>query len=521
VSFHPRLLGDAPGVILSRWGPRWFFDMNYFGVATVVLIFAALLCIRRYKRVSFFFVAFVLYLITIYTYKGLYPQTLGQLPLLSGVRAYAHIYMWVICIAALSAYGVQSQLSSKIGPWGKTIALSIGLVGTVWIAAYLSSFHPILQETVDADPNPSRAVLHWLPTGLLTLALVQHLLSLMRKRAEEQTASLPTESLILAALFVTSYDLLSVSSGVNRTVAEEHYFPTHPAIEKLQAIQGHDKIMPLNNGLPSLVHLPYGIRSIGFRGFFTERARNVVREYAPTFPTDRIATQFNHPPSSTDLAHPFIELMGVKYFTDLTSSYVLDEFDTKEDNSGPYPRVRKIRSEGISIYENLDYSGRAHITPSCIERSEDEMLAEITATRADLTRFVFRKECPSTRLQAGRARIVNEEPGRIGVAIESTGPTILVLGDNYANGWRAEANGEPISVFRANYNFIGIDVPAGTERVVLRYAPTGLWPAIYLAATAWLLLIGGFLYRVFRSTWPQIQKTRKTMMSAASINTRR
>lgn len=656
LGFHPRVIGDAPGIVLSTWAPRWFFDMNYFGVATTAFLISAVFCIGRYRRISFFLIAMVVYLMTIYAYKDIYAQTLGQLPILSGVRAYAHIYMWVICIAALSAYGVQTQFSSKLGPRTRMLALSVGVIGMVGFAMYLSAITPDLQAVVNKAPNQSRNVIHWFPAGLLVATLGYYLLGQARKGTQKVSETVSAGSLILAALFVTSYDLLSVSSGVNRTVTKDNYFPTHPAVEQLQEMQGDAKIMPMSSGLIGLAHLPYDLRSIAFRGFFNARTRDVVREFSPTFPTQGLVSQFLYPPDSTDLTHPFIQLMGVKYFTDLTTSYHLDEYEkllvprnvkgrmellpgemltqfldvSESENIGRfeirfptfpeggalkirieieseertlwsdqisfqdlqqtrhrdwvysvvfdeeitliddrlvitlgeashtteiatysqrtnsdilqlpngrqiisslavdvfekktidrerYPSLQKVRSQGISIYENLDYAGRVHITPNCIERPENEMLSEISAKRPDLTQSVFRETCPSKELNGGIARIVNEQPGRLGIAVDTEGATILVLGDNYTKGWRAYADGNPTTVFRASYNFIGVDVPAGTERIVLRYAPAGLWPAFWVACTVWILLILGFVYLAGLRIWLWVQKIRKTPISATRI----
>ena len=646
LGLNPFVLGEAPGVMLSTWAPRWFFDMNYFGLASAVFLFASVFCLGRYRRVSFFLTAAVFYLITIYAYKLIYAQTLGQLPLLSGVRAYAHLYMWVICVAALSAYGLQTQFSDKLSRVQKILALGIGLIGVVSLAIYLSKVHPELQETVDLQLNQSRNVLHWMPFGLLVFAFGLRVCDFLETKGSVNWDQTYVRPMMIGVFCVTCYDLLSVSSGVNRTVSKEHYFPQHPAIEQLQEVQGDAKILPLNGGLLGLAHLPYDLRSIAFRGFFNDRMKSVVREYAPNLPSDRPVSQFIYRPDSTDLTHPLVELMGVKYITDLTSSHVLDEYEArllprnvkdiqdlfpeealtqymdipgiekidrfelrflsfpdgatvkiaisresdaqtlwsglvdrsllqesrlghwvfgvefdkltltddrlvinlrdaseqlrlftysqrtnsdvleipngqsligslavdifskKTENRDLYPRLRKIRSQGISIYENLDYKGRVHVTLHCVERPETEMLSAISASRPDLTQTVFREACPSTPLQDGRARIVNERPGRIGLALETSGPTILVLGDNYSSGWTAEANGTPINVFRANYNFIGVDIPEGTDRIVLRYAPMGLWPAFWIACVTWTAFMGAFFYTVLARFRPQLQEIR-------------
>jgi uncharacterized membrane protein YfhO len=48
---------------------------------------------------------------------------------------------------------------------------------------------------------------------------------------------------------------------------------------------------------------------------------------------------------------------------------------------------------------------------------------------------------------------------------------LLVLGDNYFPGWKAEVDGRPVAVERVDYLFRGVRVGAGEHTVVFRYEP--------------------------------------------------
>ena len=45
----------------------------------------------------------------------------------------------------------------------------------------------------------------------------------------------------------------------------------------------------------------------------------------------------------------------------------------------------------------------------------------------------------------------------------------LVVSENYYPGWRATVDGKPATVSRANYNLIGVPLPAGARRIELTF----------------------------------------------------
>ena len=69
------------------------------------------------------------------------------------------------------------------------------------------------------------------------------------------------------------------------------------------------------------------------------------------------------------------------------------------------------------------------------------------------------------------ASILSRTPERVEIACDAAGPRLLVLADAFYPGWRAEVDGAPVPVWRANRIFRGVAVPAGAHRVVFVYRP--------------------------------------------------
>jgi hypothetical protein len=62
-------------------------------------------------------------------------------------------------------------------------------------------------------------------------------------------------------------------------------------------------------------------------------------------------------------------------------------------------------------------------------------------------------------------------PGRATVTLSAPAPagSALVVSENYFPGWRATVDGRDAPVYRADYNLIGVPLPAGARRVQLAF----------------------------------------------------
>lgn len=72
---------------------------------------------------------------------------------------------------------------------------------------------------------------------------------------------------------------------------------------------------------------------------------------------------------------------------------------------------------------------------------------------------------------AGQAIIGKYEPNRVEIITASSKPTLLFLSDTYFPGWRAYVNGKAVKIYRANYAFRAVPVPAGRNKIEFVYRP--------------------------------------------------
>jgi hypothetical protein len=81
------------------------------------------------------------------------------------------------------------------------------------------------------------------------------------------------------------------------------------------------------------------------------------------------------------------------------------------------------------------------------------------------------------------ATIVRDEPDLLEVQADADADAYLLVADNYYPGWRAEVDGQPASVERANYAFRAVPLPPGGHTVRLNFDPP-LWRIGWLVALA-------------------------------------
>jgi hypothetical protein len=83
-----------------------------------------------------------------------------------------------------------------------------------------------------------------------------------------------------------------------------------------------------------------------------------------------------------------------------------------------------------------------------------------------------------------RVGAASRSASRIEAVVEAGGPATLLVREGWAPGWTARADGRPKALVRTPDGRMSVAVPAGRSRVVLRFRPRGLVPALLLACLA-------------------------------------
>ena len=94
---------------------------------------------------------------------------------------------------------------------------------------------------------------------------------------------------------------------------------------------------------------------------------------------------------------------------------------------------------------------------------------------------------------AQSVEVLVEHPGLRRLRVERDRPGLLVIAQNHFPGWRATVNGNAAPLWKANYAFTSVFVPAGSSMVELRYSPRSLYLGAALSLLTLALMV--FAYR--------------------------
>jgi uncharacterized membrane protein YfhO len=95
--------------------------------------------------------------------------------------------------------------------------------------------------------------------------------------------------------------------------------------------------------------------------------------------------------------------------------------------------------------------------------------------------------------------VTRYDPGHIDIELDRPAPAgaALVVSENFYTGWSGTADGKPAPVARANYNLIGMALPAGARQIQLRFEDaqyqTGKIVTIVAMALALAAVVAGVL----------------------------
>lgn len=164
--------------------------------------------------------------------------------------------------------------------------------------------------------------------------------------------------------------------------------------------------------------------------------------------------------------------------------------------------VFRDAANGIIVYENRDALPRAFLAGSAVAAENAEQAREMVVGDAlDLSRTVVLEEAPPPSVPgpgggdagAGDVEITRYLPNLVEMRLRARRDCMLFLSDIWYPGWEAAVDGREERVFRADYAFRAVHVPAGDHTVVMRFRPRSGALGAAVSLTAALLIAAGIL----------------------------
>jgi hypothetical protein len=198
-----------------------------------------------------------------------------------------------------------------------------------------------------------------------------------------------------------------------------------------------------------------------------------------------------------------VDLLGVRYFVVPEVGYNCDELVgrvAEDDAPGAYNFLLGMRDIGRQfLFENGNVLPRAFVVASAESQmiAEPDVLAQLNSI--DVRRSATLEEwdltsdpLPRGGGATGPGRILSHKPNEIRIALDGQSAGLLVLTDPWYPGWRCWVDGQETKIWKADYAFRGVMVPAGNKEVVFKFEPRSYRRGriISLAALVGLVLFG-------------------------------
>jgi hypothetical protein len=122
----------------------------------------------------------------------------------------------------------------------------------------------------------------------------------------------------------------------------------------------------------------------------------------------------------------------------------------------------------------------AWVAPAIVKAPDDAVLSTVLDPRFDpATAALFDTSADVNAVQVKqlpapldmRANVTRYDPGHISVQLDKPAPAgaALMVSENYYPGWEATVDGKPAAIGRADFTLIGVELPAGAQKIELTY----------------------------------------------------
>jgi len=164
--------------------------------------------------------------------------------------------------------------------------------------------------------------------------------------------------------------------------------------------------------------------------------------------------------------------------------------------------VRNASGDVVYLFKVTGDNPYSWLTPVAVKTPDEQVLATILNPRFDVRRAALFDTSAKVRASAGvqalpapiavATSVSHYEPGKVRIDLNAPAPdgASLVVSENYYPGWRATVDGKPAQIGRADYTFIGVELPAGARTVALDFTSPSYERG---KAITWIAIAFGFL----------------------------
>jgi hypothetical protein len=446
---------------------------GFVGVATLFLALVAAVYIRR-RTVLFFSALIAICGYVVFGGWGA-ASILRMTPILDGVNHTRLILLIGFSLAVLAGFGLDGLRAAAQQRSFKPLLL-LSLVGAGGLGYWL--LHRLEPALAGDDPDAAHYVYRQLAIFAAGFGVVTTL-SLWPARL----APLLWKALALCWI---SGEMLWFAIGYNPSIPRSDYYPTTGSIDFLKSdpslfrISGVDSVLPPNTGQ---MYDLYDIRGQDF---------TVVRRYEEL--VRGAVGKFWFYSGSAEITRSLF-LSNTRYLM------------THRNHELPEPLFTRVYHEEVAVYRVNRYLDRALLLYDHeVIPDRKSALEKVRSSGFDPARLLVleREPEPAGASPENSAPVIEQsvraaryEADDVVIEVSTPRPGFLLLLDTYFPGWKAFVDEQESVIYRADYNFRAVAIPAGRSTVHFKYQPLSFRIGLALAAlgTGWVALATGYRTR--------------------------
>ncbi len=437
---------------LNYWGTWNYAELiGYIGIIPLCFALFSVLVKKEKTVIFFFFSVLIAVLFSFPNFVSKIPFEL-KLPLISSSQPTRLIFIIDFSLAVLSAYGIEEFLNN-----GKNIgrlllvSLSIALMLLgVWGYVLTNRGNP---NFVIAQRNL------YLPSALIIGQVIVFLLAytLRNKRVI-------LFSIFYLILFVNILDLMRYGLKFNPFVPSSLVYPNTKITSYLSneskkypwRFMGSDYVKDEKRIFPPNTSVNYRMYAVDdYNPLLLKNYQEFIAVSEWGF-TDIPDFSFNRMIIPNNYNSRLVDLLGVKYVVTINETFS--------------DKLKFLFNEGESrVYENKNVFPRAFMVySSVLAKTKKEAGAFLLDKNLDLRKTAILDQ--KVNIEDGKnitnkIQFINYSDNSIKLSVETLKKGILILTDNYYQGWTAVLDGKKSEILKADYAFRGLVIPSGKHIV--------------------------------------------------------
>ncbi|NRA02322.1 MAG: YfhO family protein [Myxococcales bacterium] len=200
---------------------------------------------------------------------------------------------------------------------------------------------------------------------------------------------------------------------------------------------------------------------------------------------------------------PLFDLTSTRYYVARTTSPeggLL--YSLSRDPEATGLRLVRLDDSGLAVFERKTALPRAYLVPmGNFLGSAGEVLRKLSRPSFDPRAEVLLEDerfrgpaGPPAKAGTSSVKFLEDGREKVVLEVESTEPGLVVLNDAYYPGWEARIGSKPTDIYRANYLFRAVQVPAGRSVITMEYRPASLRVGLMIAGGTAILLTLAILF---------------------------